>query len=133
MSVSVDPPENPDRQSSQLGINSQLPLSCPEPGMPLTPWESHHFGRISLPPQFPQTVAPPKYAFGTHCRWTLQPHRDWGIVIGQVYAPDQREEPTQWSWVYLILLHPQSPSGGWIVADWVDEADLEPLYSTRSP
>ena len=92
------------------------------------PWQSHYFGVLHLPSQFPETIAPPKYAFGTHCRWTPQPHRDCGIVIGQVYAPDEREEPVRWSWVYLLLLHPGSASGGWIVADWVDEEDLEPLH-----
>ncbi|PSB14106.1 hypothetical protein C7B61_10860 [filamentous cyanobacterium CCP1] len=80
-----------------------------------------------MPPQFPAAVTPPKYPFGTHCRWLLQPHADAGVVIGQVYAPDERDAPTRWSWVYLILLQPSSPSWGWIVADWVDEADLEPL------
>ncbi|GAB4232074.1 MAG: hypothetical protein Kow00121_60190 [Elainellaceae cyanobacterium] len=110
----------------------ELPPSSPDAAIPLIPWQSRHCRVITLPPQFPQSVAPPKYAFGTHCRWALQPHADAGVVIGQVYAPDQREDPVQWSWVYLILLHPSSPSWGWIVADWVDEADLEPLPSPRS-
>lgn len=116
MPMRVDPPSHPDRHPSVL---------------PLMPWQSRHSSRIHLPPQFPQAVAPPKYTFGTPCRWVPQPHRDWGIVIGQVYAPDERDDPIRWSWVYLLLLHPDSPSWGWIVADWVDEDDLEPLDLSR--
>jgi len=130
--MSVKSPENPDRQPSGSGTPSQLHPFRYQEVMPLIPWQSRHSGHAPLPSDFPEAVASPKYAFGTHCRWIPQPHRDWGIVIGQVYAPDEREDPTHWSWVYLLLLHPHSPSWGWIVADWVDEADLEPLHPSRS-
>lgn len=130
--MSVNPPQNPDNHSSQPGTSSQRPLPHHQEVVPLIPWQSRHFRVIHIPHEFPETVAAPKYAFGTHCRWIPQPYRDWGIVIGQVYAPDEREEPTRWSWVYLILLHSHSPSGEWIVADWVDEEDLEPLRPGRS-
>ena len=127
MPMNVNPSQNPAPHSSGPGTPSHLPLPPHPQVVPLIPWQSRHAGTIDFPSNFPEAVTSPKYAFGTQCRWTLPPHRDWGIVIGQVYAPDQREDPTQWSWVYLILLHPHSPSGGWIAADWVDEQDLELL------
>jgi hypothetical protein len=75
------------------------------------------------------TVQPPKYRFGARCRWIPMPQTDWGTVIGQILIPEQvaDHETPQWSWVYLLLLDADSPSRGWIVADWVGEQDLEPI------
>lgn len=84
---------------------------------------------IALPLAFPKTVAVPKYPVGARCGWIPTPQTDWGTVIGQVYAPhltDAQSAP-QWSWLYLLLLDPDSPSRGWIAADLVSEEDLELL------
>jgi hypothetical protein len=75
----------------------------------------------------------PKYSIGNRCRLAPQTHSEWGTIIGQIYAPvfkdldKARQKTDRWSWIYLILLDTDSPSRGWIIADWVDEEDLELL------
>jgi hypothetical protein len=76
----------------------------------------------------------PKYSLGSRCRLTPQPCSERGRIIGQIYAPVFKDldktglkKIDQWSWIYLILLDADSPSRGWIIADWVDEEDLELL------
>lgn len=84
---------------------------------------------IALPPNFPKTVAAPKYSLGARCRWIPTPQTDWGTVIGQIYTPDpiSQNGTTEWSWLYLLLLDLDSPSQSWVIVDWVSEANLEPL------
>ncbi|MCU0550084.1 MAG: hypothetical protein MUC48_12110 [Leptolyngbya sp. Prado105] len=38
----------------------------------------------------------------------------------------------QWSWLYLLLLDPDSPSQQWLLADWVEEEQLELLAFSPS-
>lgn len=87
------------------------------------------FRAVNLPSGFPEPLTIPRYSIGMHCRWIPSPQTDWGTVIGQVYAPDSATEPgnSQWSWLYLLLLDPDSPSCGWVDVDWVSEEDLELL------
>ncbi|GAP97965.1 hypothetical protein [Leptolyngbya sp. NIES-2104] len=84
---------------------------------------------IVLPMQFPDAIARPQFAIGDRCRWIPNPATDWGMVIGQVFVPIEADqsELQQWAWVYLLLLDSDSPSRSWLIADWVEEADLE-LY-----
>jgi hypothetical protein len=87
---------------------------------------------VVIPPNF-ATAQLPKYSIGSRCRLVPQPHSEWGTIIGQIYAPvfknldKARQKTDRWSWIYLILLDTDSPSRGWIAADWVDEEDLELL------
>ncbi len=87
------------------------------------------FAGIGLPTHFPDGINSPKYPIGSRCRWVPNPATDWGTVIGQIYVPSRTENKaaTQWIWTYLLLLDPNSPSRQWLVADWVDEENLEPL------
>lgn len=97
-------------------------------GLNLLPWQN---GDVeATPPNF-TTARQAKYPLGTRCRCVPTPQTDWGTVIGQIYAPDQKNSH-QWSWLYLLLLDSDSPSRGWIVADWVDEEDLELLPAKHS-
>jgi hypothetical protein len=85
---------------------------------------------VVTPPNFAAAQLP-KYSIGSRCRLAPQPHSEWGTIIGQIYAPvfkdldKARQKTDQWSWIYLVLLDADSPSRGWIIADWVDEEDLE--------
>lgn len=87
------------------------------------------FAGIGLPAHFPEAVSSPKYSIGSRCRWIPTPATDWGTVIGQIYIPDSIGGRTAdcWIWAYLLLLDPDSPSRQWLVTDWVDEENLEPL------
>lgn len=84
------------------------------------------------PPDFGAAQLP-KYSVGSRCRSSPQSLSEWGTIIGQIYAPvfkdsdRARQKTDQWSWIYLVLLDIDSPSRGWIIADWVDEEDLELL------
>lgn len=82
---------------------------------------------FAVPPGFPNTIGLPKYSVGSRCRWIPTPATDWGIVIGQAYIPSKSEDAIsiRWAWSYLLLLDVDSPSRQWLLADWVDEADLE--------
>ncbi|WP_225895243.1 hypothetical protein [Leptolyngbya sp. NIES-2104] len=105
------PSEQPESQFSRLN----LPML-----------QAKEFGGLALPADFPNTISLPKYPVGSRCRWIPTPATDWGIVIGQTYIPSRAEAAlTQWAWSYLLLLDADSPSRQWLVADWVDEADLE--------
>jgi hypothetical protein len=90
---------------------------------------SENIRPLDLPPGSPKSVDSPKYQVGERCRWIPTQHTDWGSIIGHIYLPrsDSSHETPQWSWIYLILLDADSPSRGWIIADWVDEEDLELL------
>jgi hypothetical protein len=87
---------------------------------------------VIIPPDFAAAQVP-KYSIGSRCRLVSQPCSEWGTIIGQIYAPvfkdldKARQKTDRWSWIYLILLDADSPSRGWIIADWVDEEDLELL------
>lgn len=100
----------------------------------LIPWQSKAQRAIELPLNFPEAVSVPRYALGTRCRWIPMPETDWGTIIGQVYTPQESQgaEIPQWSWIYLLLLDSSSPSHQWLLADWVDEEDLELLPSSFS-
>ena len=92
---------------------------------------SKAFAVIGLPADFPKAVSSPKYSIGCRCQWIPTPATDWGTVIGQIYIPNSTEGKTadRWIWAYLLLLDPDSPSRQWLVTDWVDEENLEPLTS----
>ncbi len=87
---------------------------------------------VVIPPDFAAAQLP-KYSIGSRCRLAPQTHSEWGTIIGQIYAPvfkdlgKSRQKADWWSWIYLVLLDADSPSRGWIIADWVDEEDLELL------
>lgn len=87
---------------------------------------------VVTPPDFAAAQLP-KYSLGDRCRLASQPYSEWGTIIGQIYAPvfkdlDKVGQKTdRWSWIYLVLLDTDSPSRGWIIADWFDEEDLELL------
>ncbi|HEY9627178.1 MAG TPA: hypothetical protein V6C84_07740 [Coleofasciculaceae cyanobacterium] len=126
---------NPDSRTSQPlfeGESSVPPevLACN--GLNLFPWQNGSSGLVI--PDF-TTIQNPQYSLGTRCRWILTLQTDWGTVIGQIYAPDlnNSHEISQWSWLYLLLLDLDSPSRSWVVADWVDEKDLELLPSEQLP
>lgn len=105
------PSEQPQTQSS--------PLNLPR-------LQAKALSGFALPPGFPNTIGLPKYPVGSRCRWVPTPATDWGIVIGQAYIPSRVEAAsTQWDWSYLLLLDDDSPSRQWLLADWVDETDLE--------
>ncbi|BAU13948.1 hypothetical protein LEP3755_44910 [Leptolyngbya sp. NIES-3755] len=106
------PSEQPETQFS--------PLNLPR-------LQARALSGCALPPGFPNTIGLPKYPVGSRCRWIPTPATDWGIVIGQAYVPSKSEDTTltQWAWSYLLLLDVDSPSRQWLLADWVDETDLE--------
>lgn len=97
-------------------------------------WQSSDFKDISLPTRLPQTIPNSTYPLGSRCRWIPNPHTDWGTIIGQIYSPYRlgRSSEVRWSWLYLLLLDPDSPSQPWLVADWVEEEQLELLVSAPS-
>lgn len=81
---------------------------------------------IDLPAYFPDDAKTPHFLYGDKLRWTpLNGNTDWGTVIGRFYsfAPHLCD----WAWCYLIWLHKNSPSSGWVVADTAWEEDLEPV------
>jgi hypothetical protein len=92
---------------------------------------------VVIPPDFAAAQVP-KYSIGSRCRLVPQPCSEWGTIIGQIYAPvfkdldkARQKKIDQWSWIYLVLLDTDSPSRGWIIADWVDEEDLELLPAVQ--
>jgi hypothetical protein len=97
-------------------------------------WQSSDFKGISLPARLPQAIPNPAYSLGSRCRWIPNPHTDWGTIIGQIYSPYRLDHSSevQWSWLYLLLLDPDSPLQQWLVADWVEEEQLELLASAPS-
>lgn len=97
-------------------------------------WQSSNFKDISLPARLPPAIPNPTYPLGSRCRWIPNPHTDWGTIIGQIYSPYHLDHSSevQWSWLYLLLLDPDSPSQQWLVADWVEEEQLELLTSSSS-
>ncbi|MBP0016056.1 MAG: hypothetical protein J7647_00695 [Cyanobacteria bacterium SBLK] len=48
---------------------------------------------------------------------------DFGIVLGRFYG--YIPERSRWSWCYLVLLDPASPSARWCSIDTAWESDLE--------
>jgi hypothetical protein len=112
------PSEQPEAQFSHLN----LPIL-----------QARELSGLDLPPGFPNAIGLPKYPVGSRCRWVPMPATDWGIVIGQAYAPSKLDDAasTRWDWSYLLLLDADSPSRQWLLADWVDEADLE--FSPTQP
>ncbi|PSB12910.1 hypothetical protein C7B76_21755 [filamentous cyanobacterium CCP2] len=93
----------------------------------------HNASVVVIPPDFAASQLP-KYSIGSRCRLAPQTHSEWGTIIGQIYAPVFKDldkagqkKIDRWSWIYLVLLDADSPSRGWIAADWVGEEDLELL------
>lgn len=82
-----------------------------------------------------RVVQPPRYSVGSRCRTVPTPHTEWGTVIGHIYAPvlESSGEVRQWSWIYLLLLEPDSPSRDWVLGDWVEEEDLEIFPAEQTP
>lgn len=131
-----------------LGMNSDAPSSRPfledenfNPSASLVcEGISLLFGQnasvVVTPPDFTAAQLP-KYSIGSRCRSAPQTHSEWGTIIGQIYAPvfkelgKTRQKTDWWSWIYLVLLDADSPSRGWIIADWVDEEDLELLPAVQ--
>ncbi len=105
--------------------NPNEPLSDSS-ALPLMGWQSNTTPAIHLPAGFPQSVAPPKLWIGSRCRWGS----DIGTVIGQVFtASEALEESIPGVWLYLLWLDADSPSRRWLVADWAEEDDLEPIQT----
>lgn len=100
----------------------------------LVTWQGNKRPPVILPVGFPADTKLPKYALGDRCRWIPNPNTDWGVVIGQIYAPAATEPPcdSQWLWLYLLLLDADSPSRQWLMADWVEEQELERLPDSAS-
>lgn len=109
--------------------NPKEPLSNLS-GLPLIAWQGNPAQSSCLPTGFPQSVAPPKLWIGSRCRWGC----DTGTIIGQVFtALEAIEESIGGVWLYLLWLDAESPSRQWLIADWAEEDDLEPLQiSTHS-
>ena len=83
---------------------------------------------VSLPADFPDGIAMPKFTYGDRLRWkplSDTDETDRGIVIGRFYAFAPHRY--QWAWKYLIFLAPESPSAQFCVADTCWEEHLEPL------
>ena len=100
----------------------------------LSSWRNRANKKTEQLQVFPEHVLVPKYSVGDRCRWIPLPETEWGTIIGLVYMPgsSDKQSSLQWVWVYLLLLDLDSPSRGWVDADWVEEEDLE-LFSSQTP
>jgi hypothetical protein len=131
---SFDNPSDTESTQTPEGFkNSSLQASSND-RFGLFSWDSQALPALSLPPNFPETTSCPKYQMGSRCRWIPNPHTDWGTIIGQIYSPYRLDPSSEvrWSWLYLLLLDPDSPSQQWLVADWVEEEQLEVIVFTPS-
>ncbi|WP_242042140.1 hypothetical protein [Leptolyngbya sp. FACHB-541] len=77
---------------------------------------------LPLPEKFPHTTSAPKFNLGDLVCWHPLPSQDFGTIVGLQYAPASHLKA--WSWRYLILLSPASPSRAWVQADLAWEDDL---------
>ncbi|MBD2054644.1 hypothetical protein H6F88_01130 [Oculatella sp. FACHB-28] len=77
---------------------------------------------LPLPEKFPHSTSAPKFNLGDQVCWHPLPSQDFGTIVGLQYAPASHLKA--WSWRYLILLSPASPSRAWVQADLAWEDDL---------
>lgn len=86
---------------------------------------------LTLPEEFPQTSALPKFQLGDRVRFIPLRAEAFGTITGLQYAP--AEHLQAWGWRYTLWLDPQSPSHTWTCTDLAWEDDLELLVQAPVP
>jgi len=108
-------------------------MSAVPPKWNLDRWKAKDLSDVRQAMLLPNPLPLPRYSIGDRCRWIPMSTTDWGTVVGTVVLPEVRPDgPVVWSWVYLILLDPNSPSRQWVAADWAEASELERLPTANA-
>lgn len=87
---------------------------------------------VALPELLPKTLPVPKFQIGQQVQWAHVPSRDFGRIVGTVWATERSTQAVGYH--YAVQLDAASPSvADGITSDWAFEDDLELLPTPQPP
>jgi hypothetical protein len=87
---------------------------------------------VALPEFLPKPLPAPKFEIGQNVVWAHVPSRDFGCIVGAVWATQASTQAVGYH--YAVQLDPASPSAAeGITSDWAFEDDLELLPTPQPP
>lgn len=89
---------------------------------------------ISVPPDLPVELPPPRYQLNQTLKFSKVPSADFGRIAGIVYAAEANYKVRRPEYFYLLIFDPESKSRreGVALCDWVAESDAELVVAESS-